>query len=97
MMTMTPAAADVIRDLTEAAHLPEAGGLRMQVSGPSMDSDRAGLAISLVEQPDLGDEGVDDAGVHVFLAPEAASLLGDKELDATIDEGQITFLLHEQR
>jgi iron-sulfur cluster assembly protein len=95
MMSLTPAATDVIRDLVESSHLPDTGGLRMQLSD-SMDSSHASLAVSLVEQPDPQDEVLEDAGVHVFLTPQAASLLGDKLLDATIDAGQITFLLHEQ-
>jgi Fe-S cluster assembly iron-binding protein IscA len=96
MMTLTHSATDVIRELMASSDLPEAGGLRMELSNPDLNGSQGGLAVSLVEQPDPGDEVVDEGGIHVFLNPQAADLLGDKQLDATVDEGTITFLVHEQ-
>ncbi|MGN6377744.1 MAG: Fe-S cluster assembly protein HesB [Gaiellales bacterium] len=95
-MTLTHSATDVIRDLVESSQLPETGGLRMELSDPDMNGSERGLAVSLAEQPAPDDEVLDEDGVHVFLTPQVASLLGDKELDATVDEGKVTFLLHEQ-
>jgi Fe-S cluster assembly iron-binding protein IscA len=68
----------------------------MELSEPGMGGSQAGLAVSLVEQPAPDDEVVGEGGIHVFLTPQAADLLGDKQLDATVDEGKVTFLLHEQ-
>ena len=96
MMTVTPTATDVIRHLMETSELPETGGLRMQVSAPEMDGAEAGLAVSLVQEPDPEDEVIGEGGVHVFLTPEASSLLQDSELDATVQEGNVTFMLAQQ-
>ena len=96
MISLTPAAADVIRDLMETSQVPDTGGLRMHVSDPSANSSQASLAVSLVEEPPLGDEVLDESGVHVFLTPQAADLVGDKQLDAAIDDGKVRFMLHEQ-
>ena len=96
MMTLTDSATDVIRELIASAEISDAGGLRMELSDPATNGSQGGLAVSLVEQPAPGDEVLDEGGIHVFLAPQAADLLGDKQLDATVDEGTITFLVHEQ-
>lgn len=96
MMTLTPTATDVIRNLVETSQLPETGGLRMDTSAPDMDGSQGGLAVSLVEEPDPDDVVVGEGGAHVFLAPVAATLLDDKQLDATVDEGNVTFVLLEQ-
>jgi Fe-S cluster assembly iron-binding protein IscA len=96
MMTLTHSATDVIRELMASTDLPEAGGLKMELSEAGLNGSPSGLAVSLVEQPAPDDEVLDEDGVHVFLTPQVADLLGDKELDATVDEGKVTFLVHEQ-
>ena len=96
MMTLTHSATDVIRELIASSEISDAGGLRMELSDPGVNGSQGGLAVSLVEQPAPDDEILDEGGIHVFLAPQAADLLGDKQLDATVEEGKVTFLVHEQ-
>lgn len=97
MLTLTPEATEAIRDLIDTAHLPETGGLRMDLSAPTTNSAPPVLAVSLVEEPMSNDQVIDEEGVNIYLSAEAAGLLNDKELDAQADGGQVTFLVHEQQ
>ena len=87
---------DDILDLIDTAHLPETGGLRMDLSDPATNSAPPVLAVSLVEEPMSDDEVIDEEGINIYLSGQAAGLLEDKELDAQADGSQITFLVHEQ-
>jgi iron-sulfur cluster assembly protein len=89
MLTLTSNAATAIRALVEAAELPaDAAGLRI-----ANDPDHAeALSLSLAAVPAEDDQVVDESGVRVFLAPQAAQLLDDKALDAATDgEGHLEF------
>ena len=92
MLTLTPDAASVIRDLVEHSDLPEAGGLRI-----SDDPSGTSLTLSLAALPAEDDRILDEAGAHVFLAPHAADLLDDKTLDARTDgDGHLEFGITQQ-
>ena len=92
MLTLTPDAAIVIRNLVEQSDLPDAGGLRI-----SDDPGGASLSLALAALPAEDDRVIDDAGAHVFLAPHAADLLDDKTLDARTDgDGQLEFGISQQ-
>jgi iron-sulfur cluster assembly protein len=87
MLTLTPNAASAIRALMENSDLPDAGGLRI-----SDDPSGTSLTLALAAVPAEDDRIIDEAGAHVFLAPQAATLLDDKTLDAaTDDEGRLQF------
>ena len=87
MLTLTPNAASAIRALMESSELPDAGGLRI-----SDDPSGTSLSLTLAAVPAEDDRIIDEAGAHVFLAPQAATLLDDKTLDAaTDDEGRLQF------
>ncbi len=90
MLTLTDNAVSVIRDLTQQQ---EAGtGLRI-ASDPANSS----LTLSLAPMPQEGDQVIDTAGARLFLDAEAAPLLDDKSLDATVDAGGgVRFALAQQ-
>ncbi|MCP3782859.1 adhesin [Micromonospora sp. A3M-1-15] len=87
MLTMTENAILVIRDLANQQDVAEAGGLRI-----AADTDAGSLSIELVEQPIQGDQVVDNQGARIFLDSDAAELLNDTAVDATVDdEGIVQF------
>ncbi|MDM4722677.1 adhesin [Micromonospora sp. WMMA1363] len=87
MLTMTDNAVLVIRDLATQQDVAEDGGVRI-AAGPEAGS----LTVELVAQPIDGDQVVDNQGARIFLDSDAAELLGDASVDATVDdEGIVQF------
>ena len=88
MLTLTDQAVAVIRDLTTQPGLPAEAGLRIA------SQDGGGLALSLAEGPQAGDQVIEDAGVQVYVQPDAADAVDDKALDARMNEtGEVSFQL----
>jgi iron-sulfur cluster assembly accessory protein len=79
-LTITPAAALRIRQVLAAKQVPEAGGLRLFVSGGGVAGYRYGLAVSR-RAPDEGDVTVSSAGARVIIDYGSAELLAGSELD----------------
>lgn len=87
MLTMTDNAVMVIRDLAAQQDVGEDGGLRI-----AADTDAGSLSIELVPQPAQGDQVVDNEGARIFLDADAAELLNETSVDATVDdEGIVQF------
>jgi Fe-S cluster assembly iron-binding protein IscA len=57
---------------------------------------QAKLQLSVVALPAEDDEVIEEQGVRVFLEPEAAALLDDKVLDASIEQDQVEFTIADQ-
>lgn len=93
MLTLTPAAAEVVRTLVEQSAAPDSGGLRIAAS--DHDADGIELELSLVGEPEALDATVEQEGATVYLDPDAAELLEDKLLDAQVAEDHVTFVLRE--
>jgi len=90
MLTLTDQAVAVLRDLTTQPGLPAEAGLRIAPQDGAAD----GLALSLADGPQAGDQVVEDAGVQVYVQPDAAAVLDDKALDARVGEtGEVSFQL----
>lgn len=51
------------------------------------------LELSVVPLPAEDDEVIEEQGARVFLELEAASLLDDKVLDASVEQNQIAFAI----
>lgn len=88
MLTLTGPAIEAIRTLTTQPGLPASTGLRI-----APEDGEAGLALSLSEGPQTGDEVIEAEGVRVFLETEAAYMLDDKALDAEVDDEGVMFRL----
>ncbi|MGN9803997.1 iron-sulfur cluster biosynthesis family protein [Micromonospora sp. L32] len=87
MLKMTDNAVMVIRDLALQQDVAQDGGLRI-----AADTDAGSLTIELVPEPAQGDKVVDNQGARIFLDPDAAELLEDTSVDATVDdEGIVQF------
>lgn len=57
---------------------------------------QANLQLSVVALPGEDDEVIEEQGARVFLEPEAASLLDDKIVDASVDQDQVEFTIADQ-
>ncbi|WP_405094640.1 adhesin [Micromonospora sp. NBC_01412] len=87
MLTMTDNAVLVIRDLAAQEDVAQDGGLRI-----AADADAGSLTIELVPEPAQGDHVVDTEGARIFLDSDAAELLSDTAVDASVDdEGIVQF------
>ncbi|TCB90970.1 adhesin [Micromonospora zingiberis] len=87
MLTMTDNAVLVIRDLAAQQDVAEGGGVRI-----AADTQAGSLTVELVAAPVAGDQVVDSQGARIFLDPDAADLLGDASVDASVDdEGIVQF------
>ena len=94
MLALTESAVQAVKKIVSSSEeAPETGGLRLV-------ADRAGAQPSFQLQvtalPAEDDEVIEEKGARVFLDPEAASLLGDKVLDASVDQNQVAFTLLDQ-
>jgi Fe-S cluster assembly iron-binding protein IscA len=94
VLTLTDQAVVAIRNLTTQPGLPAQTGLRIAPQDGDTDS---GLAVSLTEGPQAGDQVIEEADVQVFVQPDAAVTLDDKALDAQVNEdGAVAFLIQRQ-
>jgi iron-sulfur cluster assembly protein len=95
MLTITPNASTAIRTLLSAPSVPEGSGMRL-MHGPGQGGE-AGIGLAIVEQPGPADQVIEaEGGADLFLEPETAVLLDDKELDANVEGNQVTFSLRPQ-
>jgi iron-sulfur cluster assembly protein len=95
VLTVTSNAAEAVKTMSEAApELPNDSGLRIHAE-PTEEGE-LGFELNLVEDPDEGDEVIEEAGARVFVEPETAVYLEDKILDATIAGNRVQFSLREQ-
>ena len=92
MLTVTDNAAAAIRSLTAQPQVPDGAGLRI-----ATDQAAGALQLTVSPSPHEGDHVVDSSGAKLFLDTDAALLLDDKALDATMDDqGAVQFALAEQ-
>jgi len=95
VLTITHEAAEAIDAVVHSApNAPDSAGLRI-ARGVAPDG-QEGLQLSVTEGPAPDDAVVEAEGTPVFLESEAAAMLDDKILDATIEGEQVGFLLREQ-
>jgi iron-sulfur cluster assembly protein len=93
LLALTDSAVEAVKDIVSASEVPETGGLRMIAERAGT---RANFELSVVPLPAEDDEVIDEQGARVFLEPEAASLLDDKILDASVEQNQVAFTIAEQ-
>ena len=89
MLTISPNASEAIRGLLNSSELPEGAGVRI-ATGPS-ELPGTALELSLVTEPRDSDAVVEETGATVYLEPDVAPLLEDKELDANVEGDTVAF------
>ena len=97
MLTITPQASEAIRGILASENVPDGSVLRISPQPQATPEGGPGLAISVTESPPADDQVVEgEEEVQVSIEPAAAQLLDDKQLDATVAEGQVAFTIGEQ-
>ncbi|WP_030484479.1 HesB/IscA family protein [Nocardioides aequoreus] len=92
MLTLTENASAIVKEIASQTE-GEDTGLRIAVEpGPE-----AAFGITVTEQPEPGDQVVEQGGATVYLESNAAEVLDDKVLDAGVDTaGNVEFALAQQ-
>ena len=94
LLALTDNAVEAVKNIISSSdELSETGGLRMVAERAGM---QANFLLSVVPLPAEDDEVIEEQGVRVFLEPEAASLLDDKVLDASVEPNQVAFTIAAQ-
>ena len=91
LLALTDSAVQAVKDIVSSSEqISETGGLRLVAERTGI---QANLQVSVVSLPAEDDEVIEEQGARVFLEPEAASLLEDKVLDASVEHNQIAFTI----
>lgn len=97
MLSITPTAADTIRDIALAT--PDVTGIRLSASA-DLSLNGSGpshlLTVEPASVPEEADEIVEAEGAQVFIEPSLRPYLDDKVLDVDVDDEQATFRLAPQ-
>ncbi|HVV57810.1 MAG TPA: hypothetical protein VHC45_05565 [Gaiellaceae bacterium] len=94
MLALTDSAVEAVKDIVSSAEeIAETGGLRVVAEQAPAG---ASLRLSVAASPAEEDEVVEEQGARVFLEPAAAELLGDKVLDASVEQDQVAFTILDQ-
>ncbi|WP_109505700.1 Fe-S cluster assembly protein HesB [Nocardioides speluncae] len=82
MLTLTENASTIVKDIATRSAI-ETAGLRITSEG----APEPAFSVVTAEQPEPGDQVVEQDGATVYLDGVAAGQLDDKVLDATLDQG----------
>ena len=94
LLALTDSAVQAVKGIVSSSdEASETGGLRMVGERAGT---QANFDLSVVPLPAEDDEVIEEQGARVFLEPEAASLLDDKVLDASVEQDQVAFTIAEQ-
>jgi iron-sulfur cluster assembly protein len=94
LLALTDSAVEAVKAIVSSSEeVPEMGGLRVV-------ADRAGaetnFQLSVAALPAEDDEVIEEEGARLFLDPDAAALLEDKVLDASVQQDQVAFTIADQ-
>jgi iron-sulfur cluster assembly protein len=94
VLALTDSAVQAVKDIVSSSdEVAETGGLRMVAQRAET---QANFQLRVVPLPGEDDEVIEEQGARVFLEPEAASLLDDKVLDASVEQNQVAFTITDQ-
>lgn len=94
MLVLTENATTAISALTDQRNMGDTGGIRIATT---QHEGTEALTLDTAPEPEEGDQIIEQEGARVFLEPGAAAALGDKVLDAQVDDaGRVQFLVATQ-
>jgi iron-sulfur cluster assembly protein len=94
LLALTDSAVEAVKHIVSSSEeASETGGLRLVAEQAGT---QANFQLSVVPLPAEDDEVIEEQGARVFLEPEAASLLDDKVLDASVEQNRVAFTLADQ-
>jgi iron-sulfur cluster assembly protein len=92
MLTMTPNAAEAIRQIAAGSGLEPDPGLRISPGLPTPEG--TPLQLGLAGHPEPTDQTVESDGARVYVEGPVAEALDDKVLDAAVEGDQVRFALY---
>lgn len=92
LLALTDNAVEAVKSIVSSSE-SEASGLRVVAERAGAE---ASFQLSVVPLPAEDDEVIEEQGARVFLESEAASLLDDKVLDASIEQNEVAFTIADQ-
>jgi iron-sulfur cluster assembly protein len=93
MLTLTENASTIVKDIASSTVGGEGAGLRISAD-PALE---ASFSVTAANQPEPGDQVLEQDGATVYLENQAAEELSAKVLDAGIDQaGNVQFALGQQ-
>jgi iron-sulfur cluster assembly protein len=94
LLALTDSAVQAVKEIVSSSdEASETGGLRLVAERAGT---QANFQLRVVPLPAEDDEVIEEQGARIFLEPEAASLLDDKLLDASVQQDQVAFTIAEQ-
>jgi iron-sulfur cluster assembly protein len=94
LLALTDNAVQAVKDIVSSSdEAAETSGLRLVAERAGT---QANLHLNVVPLPAEDDEVIEEQGARIFLEPEAASLLDDKVLDASVEQNQVAFTIADQ-
>jgi iron-sulfur cluster assembly protein len=94
LLALTDNAVQAVKEIVSSSdEASETGGLRLVAERAGT---QANFQLRIVPLPAEDDEVIEEQGARIFLEPEAASLLDDKVLDASVQQDQVAFTIVEQ-
>ena len=94
MLTLTDSAVEAVKSIVSSSDGDsETSGLRLTAE---REGTNASFHLRIVPLPAEDDEVIEEHGARIFPEAEAASLLGDKVLDANMEQNQVAFTIEEQ-
>jgi iron-sulfur cluster assembly protein len=96
MLTITPQASEAIRGILAAPDVPDGSMFRISPQGQDGVAPGPSLVVSVIESPPADDQIVEGDAVAVAVEPTAAMMLDDKQLDATVEGGNVNFSIEDQ-
>lgn len=92
MLTLTPDAAEAVRQLVSGSPVESGGGIRIAPGDPTPTG--TPLQVTVAAEPEATDQTIEDGGARVFVDPDAADALDDRVLDAAVDDaGRVRFAI----
>jgi iron-sulfur cluster assembly protein len=85
MLTLSSSAVEAVDSLLQNPEVPDDAGLRIDAAGESQ------FTVEIAHAPAPGDEVIEEGGARVFVDSDAATMLGNAELDARRDGDQVAF------
>jgi Fe-S cluster assembly iron-binding protein IscA len=94
VLTITPKAAETIERILASPEIPDGAGVRISPTGPAMNgANGEDIALTVAEEPDAGDQVIEQEGARVFVQETLAGYLDQMSLDANVVEDQIRFMV----
>jgi Fe-S cluster assembly iron-binding protein IscA len=94
MLEISSQAEEAIRGILASEGVPD--GATFRISAQQSPEAESSLAVSITEEAPPEDQVVEGEDVEVRLEPAAAEILDDKQLDASVADGEVQFSLSPQ-